>query len=42
MMFAIYFQLDSEKKKTREKANAAKIYSSVQGIFILCDWEFEN
>ena len=37
MMFAIYFQLDSEKKKTREKANAAKIYRSVQGIFILCD-----
>ena len=29
MMFAIYFQLDSEKKKTREKANAAKILTLV-------------
>ena len=37
-MFAIYFPLDSEKKKkNREKANAAKIYRRVQGIFILCD-----
>lgn len=37
MMFEIYFQVDSEKKKNREKANAAKIYRSVQSVFILCD-----